>query len=105
MGNLRRRVTEHARNQQSAPRAEAELGGNDALGRFRSLGFQTRDHQPTFSSSGVDELLSGETRFRTQVGEVTLDGAWTDANELGGVVDGSTSGNVGGKGPHLGGSW
>ena len=47
------------------------------------MGFQTRDHQPTLRSSGVDELLRGETRPSAQVGEVTFDGARPDAHELG----------------------
>ena len=41
---------------------------------------QTRDHEPTLSPSGVDQLLGREARPRPQVGEVPLDGAGADAH-------------------------
>ena len=65
------------------------------------MGFQTRYEEPSGSSSGVDELLGGKTRPRTQVGEVTLHGARPDAHELGGVLNGSARGNEGSEDVHL----
>ena len=47
------------------------------------MGLQARDHEPPSSSPGIDQLLGGQARPRTQVGEVALHGAGADAHELG----------------------
>ena len=64
-------------------------------------GLQTRDRKPPGSSSGVDQLRGGETRTRTQIGEMTFHGAGSNTHELGGVRDGSASGDVGSEDVHL----
>ena len=77
----------------SAPRV-ATVG---ELGADRSARLQTRDDEPSSSSSGVDELLGGETRSRTQVREVTFRSARPNAHQRGRVGDRSASRDVGGK--------
>jgi len=62
---------------------------------------QGRHHKPPRGPSSVDERLGGKPRPRTQVGEVTLRGARSDAQELGRVLDGSTSGDEGCQHVHL----
>jgi hypothetical protein len=41
----------------------------------------------------VDKLPGGKSGTRTQIGEVTLDGAGSDARELGGFGDRSAGGD------------
>ena len=67
----------------------------------RSGRLETRDDEPAASPPGVDQLLGGKTRPRTQVGEVALHGARADADELGCVLDGSASGDEGCENVHL----
>ena len=58
---------------------------------------KARDDESPGSSSGVDQLLGGQARPRSQVGQVALDGARSDADEFRRVRDRSASGNVGGE--------
>ena len=52
-------------------------------------------NQPPASPPGVDQLLGRQPRPRTQVRQVTFDGARPDAHDFGRVWDGSASGNEG----------
>jgi hypothetical protein len=65
------------------------------------MGFEARDPQAPFGSSGVDQLLGSEARPRTQVGEMTLHGARSDAHKVGSVRDRPPSRNVGSKDVNL----
>ena len=64
-----------------------------AGGRRRSPGLEARNHQPPLRPTAIDQLLGGKPRSRAKVGKVPLHRARTDAYELGGVANGSTSGN------------
>jgi len=79
-------------------------------GRMRSqtsAGLQTRHEEPPLGPPPVDQLLGREAGSGAQVGQVALRSARPDAHELGGVLDGSTSGDerredvdlAGGRGP------
>ena len=69
--------------------------------RLKARRLKTWYDEPTSGPSGVDQLLGGEARPRTQVGEVALRGTRPNAHELGGVLDGSASSDVGGEHVHL----
>jgi len=70
------------------------MGTQEAMGQVgaRDLGLQARDIEQTGGSPGVDKLLFGQPRPRTEVGEVALYGARPDAHELGRVSNGSAGG-------------
>lgn len=59
----------------------------------RSAGLQIRDMQPSCGPPRVDQLLGCKARTYAQVGKVPLDGARSNAHQLGRIVDRSTSGN------------
>ena len=71
------------------------------LGDVSLRELQTRNDEPSGSSSCVDQLFGRKTRPRPQVGEVTLYGARSNAQERGRIQNGSASGNVGGEDVHL----
>jgi hypothetical protein len=74
-----------------------------ALGRRPELltRLKARDNEPTRRPSGVDQLLGGETRSRSQVGEVALHRARSDSHEVSGVLDRSAGGDKGREHVHL----
>jgi hypothetical protein len=59
----------------------------------RSAGLQIRDTQPPCGPPRVDQLLGCEARTYSQVSKVPLDGARSNAHQLGRIVDRSTSGD------------
>jgi len=66
-----------------------------------SVGLQARDHKPTASPSGVDQLLGCKARPGTEVCEVALHGAGPNAHELGRVRDRPAGGDVSSENVHL----
>jgi hypothetical protein len=62
--------------------------------QLRTLALKSRHEEPSLGASAVDQLLGGETRPRTQVGEVTFHCARPNVQEPGRAGDGS-SGNEG----------
>jgi len=70
-------------------------------GADQSSGLQGRDDEPARGAPRVDQLLGREAGPSTQVGEVALHRARSDAYELGGVLDRPAGGDVGSKDVHL----
>lgn len=59
----------------------------------RSVRLQTRYDEAPWCPPGVDQLFCREAGPRMQVGEVTRHGAWPDAQVLGGILNGASSGD------------
>ena len=54
------------------------------------IGLQTRDNEAPRCPPGVDELLGRQARPRPKVSQVKFHGARPNADELGGLLNGST---------------